>query len=100
LTETESHRSQFNSPGFDLERKLAQNTRTFVLGPYLNDRAAARAGAGRLSPRDAQSRLAEAEGLARAIDLDVEGAIVAPLAQIRPATYMGPGKVDEIAARI
>ncbi len=104
MTELENTRSQVNSqvnsPGFDLERKLAQNTRTFVLGPYLNDRAATRAGTGRLSPRDAQSRIAEAEGLARAIDLDVEGAIVAPLAQIRPATYLGPGKVEEIAVRI
>ena len=36
----------------------------------------------------------------RAIDLDVTGAIVAPLSQIRPASYLGAGKVDEIAARV
>lgn len=100
MTDLETTRSQMNSPGFDLERKLAQNTRTFVLGPYLNQRTAARAGTARLSPRDAQARIAEAEGLARAIDLDVEGAIVAPLSQIRPATFIGPGKVEEIATRI
>ena len=92
--------AQGSSPGFDLERKLAQNTRTLVVGPYLNERAAARAGGVRLSPRDAQARIEEAEGLARAIDLDVTGAIVAPLSQIRPASYLGAGKVDEIAARV
>ena len=92
--------AQGGSPGFDLERKLAQNTRTLVVGPYLTERAAARAGGVRLSPRDAQARIEEAEGLARAIDLDVTGAIVAPLSQIRPASYLGAGKVDEIAARV
>ncbi|MBX9759301.1 MAG: GTPase HflX [Beijerinckiaceae bacterium] len=102
----ETHHSEANleakagSPGFDLERKLAQNTRTLVVGPYLNERAAARAGSVRLSPRDAQARIDEAEGLARAIDLDVKGAVIAPLSQIRPASYMGPGKVEEIAARV
>ncbi len=100
MNDTHHSGSQGNSPGFDLERKLAQNTRTFVVGPYLTDRAAARAGNSRLSPRVAEARIAEAEGLARAIDLDVEGAIVAPLSQIRPATFLGPGKVEEIGARV
>jgi len=36
-------------------------------------------------------------GLTRAIDLEVVEAGVAPLADIRPATYLGKGKVDEIA---
>jgi GTP-binding protein HflX len=92
--------AQASSPGFDLERKLAQNTRTLVVGPYLTERAAARGAAVRLSPRDAQARIAEAEGLARAIDLDVTGAIVASLSQIRPGSYLGAGKVEEIAERV
>lgn len=100
MNQTDKNGGQGNSPGFDLERKLAQNTRTLVVGPYLTERAASRAGQGRLSPRDAQARIEEAEGLARAIDLDVAGAIVAPLSQIRPAAYLGPGKVEEIAARV
>ncbi len=36
-------------------------------------------------------------GLARAIDLDVVESGLVPLTEIRPATYMGKGKVDEIA---
>jgi GTP-binding protein HflX len=43
------------------------------------------------------ARLEEAIGLARAIDLDVVDAGVVTLAEIRPATYIGKGKVDEIA---
>ncbi len=100
MNDTYESRAQANSPGFDLERKLAQNTPTLVVGPYLTDRAAARAGSLRLSPRDAQARIQEAEGLARAIDLDVEGAFIAPLSQIRPASYLGPGKVEEVAERV
>ncbi|MFN3890380.1 MAG: GTPase HflX [Beijerinckiaceae bacterium] len=100
MNDNDTQRAQGNSQGFDLERKLAQNTRTLVVGPYLTERAASRAGQTRLSPRDAQARIEEAEGLARAIDLDVEGAVIAPLSQIRPAAYLGPGKVDEIAAQV
>ncbi len=92
-------------PGFDPERKLAESTKALVVGPYLSDRAAdraaARAGDGATAPsRDPHARLQEAEGLARAIDLDVVGAISVSLSQIRPATYIGSGKVEEIAERV
>ncbi len=53
MNDTHNSRTQGNAPGFDLERKLAQNTRTLVVGPYLTERAAARAGNARLSPREA-----------------------------------------------
>jgi len=46
------------------------------------------------------SRLDEATGLARAINLDVIGQELAQLRQVTPATLMGAGKVDEIAARV
>lgn len=46
------------------------------------------------------ARLDEASGLARAIDLDVQEAIVAPITQIRPATYLGKGKVEEIVGLV
>jgi len=46
--------------------------------------------------RDFEARLEEAKGLARAIDLEVADALIAPIAQIRPATYLGKGKVEEI----
>jgi GTP-binding protein HflX len=50
--------------------------------------------------RDAAARLDEAVGLARAIDLDVLDSGIVPLGDIRPATYIGTGKVDEIAGLV
>ena len=50
--------------------------------------------------RDAERKLAEAVGLAEAIDLDIIDTIVAPLAAPKPATYIGTGKVAEIARRV
>src|SRR6266566_1900509 len=46
--------------------------------------------------RGSEARLDEAAGLARAIDLTVVDALIAPVNQIRPATYLGKGKVEEI----
>ena len=43
-----------------------------------------------------EARLEEITGLALAIDLEVVGALAAPLSEIRPATHIGKGKVDEI----
>src|SRR5689334_13462453 len=51
-----------------------------------------------MAVRDSEARLDEAKGLARAIDLTVVEALIAPISQIRPATYLGKGKVEEIAA--
>jgi GTP-binding protein HflX len=48
--------------------------------------------------RDARARLAEAVGLTLAIGLEVGGEIIVPLSRPTPATLMGSGKVDEIAA--
>lgn len=50
--------------------------------------------------RDTDARLDEAAGLARAIDLDVAKAIVAPVTRVRPATYLGKGKVEELTGLI
>jgi GTP-binding protein HflX len=47
--------------------------------------------------RSPEARLDEAAGLARAIDLNVVSSGIVPLAGIRPATFIGKGKVDEIA---
>src|SRR5262245_64229618 len=44
-----------------------------------------------------EARLDEAVGLARAIDLNVVEAGLVTLTDIRPATYIGKGKVDELA---
>jgi GTP-binding protein HflX len=50
--------------------------------------------------RDFEARLDEAKGLAAAIELTVADALIAPIAQIRPATYLGKGKVEEITGLI
>ena len=48
--------------------------------------------------RDAEARLDEAAGLAAAIGLRILSRRIAPLPASRPATLIGKGKVDEIAA--
>jgi GTP-binding protein HflX len=50
--------------------------------------------------RTPEARLAEAVGLARAIDLTIVQAGLVTLSDIRPATYIGKGKVDEIAGMV
>ena len=80
-------------------RKRGEKTRVLVIGPYLSDRAAAYADGAR-SMRSQGARLDEAEGLARAIDVEVVGRELVVLSQIRPATYLGKGKVEEMAALI
>src|SRR5246500_4518948 len=52
------------------------------------------------SLRGFEARLDEAAGLARAIDLYVVDSLIAPVGEIRPATYLGKGKVDEIAGLV
>jgi GTPase len=89
--------------GADHPRSADNKTsgRVVVIGPYLRTRrgddGAQPASA---DARDFEARLDEAAGLARAIDLVVADAVLAPIAQIRPATYLGKGKVDEILGLI
>lgn len=83
----------------EIEREIAANTRAYVIGPYLQARAAAKA-PGEPNQRSFAARLDEAVGLAAAIDLDVVEPIQALLSALRPATYLGKGKVEEIAERI
>ncbi|MGE3831635.1 MAG: GTPase HflX, partial [Parvibaculaceae bacterium] len=52
------------------------------------------------SERDAVSRLEEAVGLARAIDLVIAAELIVPINEPRPATLIGKGKVDEVAALV
>jgi GTP-binding protein HflX len=68
-----------------------------VVGPYLRTRPAKGPAGQAGDERSPAARLDEAVGLARAIDLEVVEAGIAPLATVRPATYLGKGKVDELA---
>lgn len=79
----------------------ASTGRAIVVGPYLRFRGgdADVATASRVV-RNAEAKLEEIVGLARAIDLTVANAVIAPVTQIRPATYLGKGKAEEIAGLI
>src|SRR5262245_39650027 len=55
---------------------------------------------GKASSRSPDARLEEAVGLARAIDLNVVSSGIVPLGAIRPATFIGKGKVEEVAGLI
>jgi GTP-binding protein HflX len=65
--------------------------RAIVVHPYLKSDE-------RYQLRTVGARLEEAVGLAQAIDLEVVDSLPAPMSEIRPATLIGKGKVDEILA--
>ncbi len=77
----------------DSDRSRSTTGRAIVIEPLLR-RAAARADA---AERSAAAKLDEAIGLARAIDLSVEQSGIVMLGALRPATYLGKGKVEEIS---
>jgi GTP-binding protein HflX len=64
--------------------------RALVIEPVLRRTAAS-------AYRAPEAKLDEAVGLARAIDLNVEHSGIVTLNALRPATYLGKGKVEEIA---
>jgi GTP-binding protein HflX len=74
--------------------------RVIVIGPYLRERRGNADAQVEHHVRDSDARLEEATGLARAIGLTIAEAVAAPLSQIRPATYLGKGKVEEIVGLI
>ncbi|HEY7663337.1 MAG TPA: GTPase HflX [Xanthobacteraceae bacterium] len=73
-----------------------------VLEPHLRGRTPGSPAGGPAQPalRSPQAKLEEAVGLARAIDLAVVSSGVVPVADIRPATFIGKGKVEELAGLI
>ncbi|HEU4659410.1 MAG TPA: GTPase HflX [Pseudolabrys sp.] len=79
----------------------SETGRAIVIEPWLKlaggGGTAARTGRATRTP---DARLEEAVGLARAIDLNVVQAGLIALGDIRPATYIGKGKVDEIAGLV
>jgi GTP-binding protein HflX len=91
------------------ERAIAARTRTLVVGPYPSSRlqaslqakaSAGGAGVGLPNARPTGARLDEAVGLAGAIDLQVVGRLDLTVNTPRPATFIGKGKVDEIAGLV
>ncbi|MQW87210.1 GTPase HflX [Sinorhizobium saheli] len=80
----------------ELER-LRDDMRAVVVVPVLKKTAKASAEI-MSSPatRSDESRLEEATGLALAIDLDVVHGTIVPVAQPKPGTLLGSGKIEEI----
>ena len=77
-------------------------TRAIVIGAYRRSRSAGQGREGRATlpaalERPPEARLEEAVGLALAIDLDVVGREIVAVASPRPATWLGSGKVEELA---
>ena len=88
----------------DIEKRVAHGddkstaappTRALVILP---DRRLPTNAAVSARPRSSEARLAEAVSLAEAIGLDVCAALIVPLRKPTPATLIGSGKVEEIAA--
>jgi GTPase len=78
-----------------------QTGRVIVIGPYLRTRRGdPEAREDTHAIRGSDARLEEAAGLARAIDLTVAEALIAPVSKITPATYLGKGKVEEIVGLV
>jgi GTP-binding protein HflX len=75
--------------------RVASPTRAAVVLPLRPGRGTANG-----VDRSAEARLEEGVGLARAIDLDIAGSTIVPLASYRPATLIGSGKVEEIAREV
>jgi len=80
--------------------------RSLIIGPYTTRRMSAPRAAGRApqagsSPlRPASARLAEATKLAAALSLDVIESLTVPVNELRPATFIGSGKVEELATKV
>jgi GTP-binding protein HflX len=86
-----------DKPREDIPELRTGTGRAIVIGPYLRERASRGATAEADTRRSPEARLDEAVGLAAAIDLEIVDSGIVALGEIRPATYIGKGKVDEIA---
>ena len=73
----------------DLAGEVARGARVVVVLPDIRQK-------GHAAP-DAESRLDEGQGLARAIGLIVADALILPIRAVRPATLFGEGQVERIA---
>ena len=73
--------------------------RALVIEPVLR-RASPAGSRGVSAERAPEAKLDEAVGLARAIDLEVEQSGIVVLNALRPASYLGKGKVEEIAGLV
>ncbi|MFI5011220.1 MAG: GTPase HflX [Hyphomicrobiales bacterium] len=85
--------------------RRAAPTRALIIGPYSSRRSSPPRASGaspqssQAEPRSMEARLAEATKLAGAIELEVVESLIVPVNDIRPATFIGSGKVEELAQK-
>ena len=77
-----------------VERTDAKATQTLIVGPYPTGRTSHKR-----DGRSPEARITEAVALGDAIDLDVRDSVVVNLGTVRPASFLGKGKVEELAER-
>jgi GTP-binding protein HflX len=92
----EQHRRASHAAPLSPSEGSATTGRAIVIGPYRRSRGTAST----TSARAPAARLDEAVGLARAIDLDVVDQGLVGVTDVRPATYIGKGKVEELAGLV
>jgi GTPase len=87
------------------EGGFATGANALVIGPYLTRRRLPRSATiEQITDAEAirpfEARLEEAVGLAGAIELNVVDSFLVMLSSARPSTFLGKGKVEEVAGRI
>ena len=92
MTDKNSARPHGTGAGIDFQIEGPDLTRALVVHVEPKGRGQLKA-----TDRDVTSKLAEAIGLAEAIDLEIVGTLIAPLQKPNPAIYIGSGKAAEIA---
>ena len=76
---------------FDDRVEIARGTCAFLVHPYVRSEP---------SRRSPASALEELKRLAGAIELQTVAAEIVPLSSIKPGTYLGTGKVEELAEQV
>lgn len=83
---------EFGRNAGDLEGEVSRGARAIVVLPDIRQRG----GLG----EDAEARLEEGQGLARAIGIEVVDAFIVPIRVVRPGTLFGEGQVERLAVSI
>ena len=93
LTDDTKAEKPRDKPSEDLYNEVSRGARALVVLPDIRVRGGVLGGG---LGEDAESRLEEGEGLARAIGIEVVTSFVLPIRAVRPATLFGEGQVERM----
>ena len=82
----------WSTDGLAYLQKQVAKQRVYVVHPYVSTTQP------QDNVRSPEARVQEALGLAAAIDIELVGGHAVPLRALKPATYLGSGKLDELKA--